>query len=157
GAIRRPAARAGRSAPAERRARTARRRADRGVGRVNEALAKREAQLGESEQRLQGILDHSPAAIYVKDLDGRYLLVNRRVEQLFARSREELLGKTDHDVLAPRLADMYRMNDQRVAAERRALQFEEASLQPDGIRVHASSKFPLFDGSGTIYAICGIS
>ena len=113
--------------------------------RVNDALAKREAELQESDQRLQGILEYNPAAIYMKDLDGRYLLVNRRVEQLVGRSREELLGKTDHEVLAPRLADIYRANDQRVVNERRALQFEEAALVSGELRVLASSKFPLFD------------
>jgi len=115
---------------------------------VNEALAVRESQLRESEQRLQAILDHSPAAIYVKDIEGRYLLANRRVDQLLGRTSDEVIGKTDHDLVAPRLADMYRENDRRVIAERRALQFEEASLQPDGIRVFASSKFPLRDADG---------
>jgi len=125
--------------------------------RVNDALARREAELQESDQRLQGILEYSPAAIYMKDLDGRYLLVNRRIEQLFGRGRDELLGKTDHEVLAPRLADIYRANDQRVISEQRAMHFEEAALVGGVIRVLASSKFPLFDPNGNIYAVCGIS
>src|SRR5206468_1273371 len=46
----------------------------------------------------------------------------------------------------------------RVMTEMRALKFEEAALQPNGvIRVLASTKFPLFDQTDTLYAICGIS
>ncbi len=47
---------------------------------ANAALAERQGALRESEQRLHGILDHSPAIIYLKDPDGHYLLVNRQFE-----------------------------------------------------------------------------
>ena len=51
-----------------------------------------------SEQRLQAILDNSPAVIFLKDLQGRHLLVNRRFEELFHITREKALGRTDHDL-----------------------------------------------------------
>jgi len=51
--------------------------------------------LRESEQRLQAILDNTSSVVYMKDVEGRYLLVNRRFEQLFKCALEEVLGKTD--------------------------------------------------------------
>jgi PAS domain S-box-containing protein len=54
--------------------------------------------LRESEARLQAILDNSPAVIYLKDLRGRYLLVNQRFEDLFHVDRLRVRGKTDSDL-----------------------------------------------------------
>ena len=126
------------------------------LAEANRALARREAQFQTSEQWLHAILDYSPVAMYVKAVDGRYLLANRRTEALIGRT--DVVGKTDAELVAPRLADMYLENDRRVMTEMRALKFEEAALQPNGvIRVLASTKFPLFDQTDTLYAICGIS
>ena len=53
------------------------------IGALNRELAQRrrvEAALRISEQRLQSILDHSSTVIYLKNLDGRYILANRRFE-----------------------------------------------------------------------------
>ena len=50
--------------------------------------------------QLQAILDNSPAVIYLKNLRGEYLLVNRQFENLFHVSRELLVGKTDHDIFS---------------------------------------------------------
>ncbi len=121
------------------------------------ALARHEEKLRASQQQLESILDNSPAAMYVKDLEGRYLLVNRRVEQLLGRSRDDVVGKTDFDLVQPRIAESYRANDRRVEAERRALRFDEVLVQPDGVRVFTSSKFPVFDAAGRVSAICGIA
>jgi PAS domain S-box-containing protein len=56
-----------------------------------------EAALRESEHRLQGIIDNSTAVIYLKDLQGRYLTINRQFESLFGVKRSDAIGKTDHD------------------------------------------------------------
>ena len=60
--------------------------------------------LRDSEERLQSILDNSPAVIYVKDASGRYLLVNRRYETLFHATRAAIIGKTDYDFCSRRNA-----------------------------------------------------
>ncbi len=51
-----------------------------------------------SEQRLQAILDHSPTVVFQKDLHGRYLLVNRRWQELFHVAEADAIGKTDLDL-----------------------------------------------------------
>ena len=55
-------------------------------------------ELRRSEQRVQEIVDHCPAVIYLKDMEGRYLMHNRRYEELFGIERHGMLGKTDFDV-----------------------------------------------------------
>jgi PAS domain-containing protein len=54
--------------------------------------------LRESEARLQGFIRHSPAAIAFKGLDGRYLLINPRMEAALGRPAEAILGRTDQDL-----------------------------------------------------------
>jgi len=44
------------------------------------------------------VADGSLAVIYVKDLEGKYLFVNRRFEELFHVRRDEMAGKTDYDL-----------------------------------------------------------
>ena len=72
------------------------------------------AALRESQRLLQSIIDNSAAVIYVKDLGGRYLLINRRYEELFHVKRQDIAGKTDYDIFPRELADAYRAFDQRV-------------------------------------------
>ena len=64
-------------------------------------LGRSEAALQASEARLRDILDHAPVVAYVKDLEGRYHLVNRRWETLFHVGRDEVVGKTTSDVHPP--------------------------------------------------------
>ncbi len=124
---------------------------------ANQTLAARERELRESQARFQGVLDNSPEMIYVKDLAGRYLLINRQFARLFTMDPSAIIGKTDFELFAPRLAEMYRANDARVLATGEAVTVEEPVLANDAVRLHASSKFPLRDSHGTPYEICGIS
>ena len=52
-----------------------------------------EEALRASQRLLQGIVDNSGAVIYVKDTEGRYLLVNQRFEELFHVTRDEIRGQ----------------------------------------------------------------
>jgi len=116
-----------------------------------------ERALLESQQMLQAVLDNSPAVIFIKNLDGRFVLINRRFETLFHTTRESIKGKTNHDVFPPVLADQYRDNDAKVVASGQALEVEEIAAQDDGVHVYFSSRFPLHDVGGKMYALCGIA
>jgi PAS domain S-box-containing protein len=116
-----------------------------------------EEALRQSETRLRAILDNTTAVIYVKDLQGRYLLVNRRFEALFHRTREEIQGKTDHEIFPRETADAFRANDRAVLAAMQPLQWEEVAPHDDGPHTYISVKFPLLGAAGAPYAICGIS
>jgi two-component system, sensor histidine kinase and response regulator len=116
-----------------------------------------EEALRTSEQRLQSILDNATAVIYVKGIDGRYLLVNRLFESLFHARRTDVVGKSDYELFPPDVADAYRANDERVLAAGAPLQFEEVAPSDDGPRTYVSTKFLLYDASGIPHALCGIS
>ena len=111
----------------------------------------------ESNNRLYAVLDNSTAIIYVKDTQGKYLLINHCFTNLFGFELEELKYKTDHDIFPHDLADTYRANDQKVFEAGTAIEWEEVVLQQDGLHTYLSLKSPLYNAAGVIYALCGIS
>jgi two-component system, LuxR family, sensor kinase FixL len=113
--------------------------------------------LRQSEERLQAILANSKAVIYLKDLEGRYILVNRQFETLVHYSISQIAGKTDYDIFPNELAETLRVNDLKVLAGKGALEFEESIPQGGGTHTYVSLKFCLSDPSGTPYAIGGVS
>jgi PAS domain S-box-containing protein len=122
---------------------------------VTSRIAAEEA-LRESEARLQAILDHSPAFVYMKDLEGRYVFVNRTYEELFGVARSEILGKTDDELVDAETAAGRRARDRLVIESGEPLTGEYTALLADGIEhTWVSVKFPLKDAGGRIYAICG--
>lgn len=124
-----------------------------------EVAERKQAQeeLRDSQQRLQAILDNSFAVIYLKDAQGRYLLINKRYETLFHIQRDAVLGKTDHDIFPKLMADAFRANDERALKSHDALTIEEIAPQDDGLHTYVSVKFPLREADGTVYGVCGIS
>ncbi|NPC77713.1 PAS domain S-box protein [Pyxidicoccus fallax] len=113
--------------------------------------------LRSSEARLQAIIDHAPAAIFVKDPEGRIRLANQEMLAIFGRSREELLGKTNHELVSPDIADVLRANDLEVLRSGQSLTVEEVFPREDGPHTYLSVKFPLPDENGEPHALCGIS
>src|SRR5206468_2037240 len=96
-----------------------------------------------SEARLQAIIDNSPAVIFLKDAQGRYLLANRRFEALFHVTKEQVSGMTDYDLWPKEMADAYWAHDRAVLDSRRAIEFEERAPSGDEFRTYISIKFPL--------------
>ena len=106
---------------------------------------------------LQAIMDHSPAIIYVKAIDGCYTFVSQEFQQVFQLTPEQVIGKTDFDIFPENSAKQFKENDLVVARTKQTLKIEE-SLQFNGItHTYISVKFPLVDSNGSVYAVCGIS
>jgi PAS domain S-box-containing protein len=116
-----------------------------------------EQEVRESQQLLQTITDNAAAVIYVKDLEGRYLMVNQRFSELFHISSEDVVGKTDHDLFAADMADAFRAMDQRVVAADAPLVEEEVAPHDDGPHTYVSVKCPLRSRHGEIHGVFGIS
>jgi PAS domain S-box-containing protein len=108
-------------------------------------------------EQLMALLDHTSAVIYMRALDGKYLLVNREYERLFNVRREEIVGLTDHDLFPREIADDFRANDLMAISQGSPVRIEESAPGDDGIRTYITVKFPLMDDAGRAYAICGIS
>ena len=121
------------------------------------ATVKANESLKESEAKYQAILDNTSAIVYMKDATGRYMLVNRRWNVLFKKTREEAIGKTDHELFPPECAVEFRENDRRVLAAGQPIEVEEPVPHDDGMHIYNSNKFSLYDRNGWAYAVGGVS
>ena len=101
--------------------------------------------------------DNSAAIIWVKDLEGRYLLIHGSYEKLFDLRREEIIGKTDYELMPAERADIFRAVDQQALAAGTVVQAEEAAFHDGASATYLSVKCPLCDDRGEPYALCGIS
>jgi PAS domain S-box-containing protein len=108
-------------------------------------------------EQLQALIDNTNAVIYMRDLDGRYMVVNQEYERLFHLRREEIIGLTDHDLFPIEIADEFRANDLKAASGGGPVHVEEVAPGADGPHTYITVKFRLLDGEGKPYAVCGIS
>ncbi|MEU5535649.1 SpoIIE family protein phosphatase [Streptomyces sp. NPDC020362] len=124
--------------------------------RIEVAHARAEWQVRQNEL-LQAFMDHTPAVMFVKDLNGRFLAVNTTFEESLGLPREQVLGRRDLDVLPPGLARQARASDLGMLAQGTPMQQEELLALPEGPRDFLTSLFPLTTPSGSVYAIGGVA
>jgi PAS domain S-box-containing protein len=120
-------------------------------------LKRAELALRENERLLRDVIDGSPSPVFLKDLQGRFLTANKRVEEMLGLPRERLKGMTDYDFFSTERAEYYREHDSQVAQTRRPVDVEEVVDLPDGHHVLLESKFPLLDSDGRLYGVGAIS
>lgn len=108
------------------------------------------------DQLLSSTLD----AIYFKDLESRFVLINQTCAAKHGwASPAEGIGRTDHDVFSPEHADKAFADEQRIIATGEPLcGVEERETWPDGrITWCSTTKMPLYDEDGSIIGIFGIT
>lgn len=118
---------------------------------------KMEEALRESKQLLDNFVNNTPTYIYIKDIDGRHLFINRKFENEYNLDNEEVQGKTDYDLFPKHIAEGFRATDGKVIQTESIVSLEEISIINSEKRIHLSIKFPLYDSDGKIYAVGGIS
>jgi PAS domain S-box-containing protein len=121
------------------------------------AGSRRDHGLAVGPDQLLALIDNTSAVIYMRDLDGRYMVVNREYERLFHLRREDIVGLTDHDLFPAAIADEFRANDRRAASTGVPVSIEEVAPGEDGPHTYITVKFPLLDSAGRAYAVAGIS
>ncbi len=108
-----------------------------------------EAALRESEERFQAFMNHSPAAAYIKDAEGRYVYINKIFADRFGISMEDLIGKTDFDWLPVENARSVTENDGQVLASGIMSRVNEIVPTADGEKVEwLVLKFPMVTSDG---------
>ncbi|HEV3118603.1 MAG TPA: ATP-binding protein, partial [Gemmataceae bacterium] len=95
--------------------------------------------------------------IFVKDLEGRFVLTNRAYERLTGEACKGMAGKTNHDYFPPAVADAMHAYDRKVLQVRGPIPYEESFPVHGELRHFMTVKFPLFDAAGNPNAVCGIA
>ena len=115
---------------------------------------KAEEELKKFQNLLQSILDNIPLMIQVKDLQGKYLLINKKLKETFSYSDESLLGQTDYNV-EPENAPGYERTDNEVIETGKPVDIDETVVLNNQTHHFHYVKFPLRDPSGKIFAVGG--
>lgn len=108
-------------------------------------------------EQLQAILDNSPALIYMKDKEGRYIFINRLWTELFHTTNDMIKGKTDLELFPKEIAEKFIESDRLVFSSGMIHESEELAPIDGEIRSYHSIKVALKDRDDTVYALCGIS
>jgi len=113
--------------------------------------------LGKLEVYLSNILKNVPGSIFWKDRDGVYLGCNDFLAKLAnLPSPDEIVGKTDYDLLWHNVADTLKATDKRVMESGKPEELVETATLPDGTEITMlSNKAPLYDEQGTIIGMIG--
>ncbi len=131
------------------------------VKSVMETIRAREralAQLRETTNRLQTLVDAIPDAIYFKDTAGRHLHVNKACEKAFGDGHESVIGKTESDLFPPAAAESCRRSDAAVIESRSVACMEEELPVRGGGNVYLETiKAPIIDAKGAVVGLAGVT
>jgi len=120
-----------------------------------------EAALGAERNLLRTLIDNLPDYIFIKDLQSRFIMVNRAQANLLGlRCPDEAVGKTDQDFLFGGAIARYRADEERVMRTGDPLlhQEERGPDQPEGEPAwHLTTKVSLRDAHGSVVGLVGIS
>jgi PAS domain S-box-containing protein len=118
--------------------------------------ARVEGALAVTNARLRGIIDNNPGFIHLKDLEGRYLVVNRRFAEYLGRRESELVGRLDSEVLDADALEISRQEERTVLETGMPVERHRHIATGRGREYWRTVRFPLRDAAGRIYALCGI-
>lgn len=118
-----------------------------------------EESLRSEKQLLRTVIDNIPDSVYVKDIDGRKILINvANLMNTHYKSENDILGKTDFDLFPLELANKFNIDDQSVfKTGLPVLNREEFLITNDGTKKwQLTSKIPIFDSTGNVNGLVGI-
>jgi PAS domain S-box-containing protein len=131
-----------------------------GMSRVVTELKQAQDQLEREGRLLKTVIDYALAGIFVKDTQGRYLIVNQRhADYLGASTVEEVNGKTLHDYFDAPEATRISINDAKIMKTGKGIEYmvdHRISLNNRDLWL-LTSKVPFYDKDGACIGLVGIS
>ncbi|MDX1671401.1 MAG: PAS domain S-box protein [Balneolaceae bacterium] len=106
---------------------------------------------------LDAIINQTEAVIYVKDEDGRNILVNDKYLELFGLERKEVIGRTDYEIFSEKESQKFLKNDRIVWETDKYHDYEEELIIDGETRNFYTIKYPLKNVPGYEQCLCGIS
>lgn len=131
----------------------------RGICAAREVTAEMlaERKLRAAQRLTQSVIEGAGALVYAKDLEGRYILSNQAWRALHDLAPDQASGITDEQIYDPASAAVLQASDRRVLDTGEPVVAQERVLLKGQPATFRSSKFPLYDESGQVYAVCGVS
>jgi PAS domain S-box-containing protein len=110
-----------------------------------------------SSDILQAVIEATPDAIFVKDLEGRYILINAAAARFIDKSPGDIVGKNDLELYPAETARRFMEEDQTVLSTGRAQSFEGVARGESGTQDYLVTKGVYRDKAGQILGVFGIS
>jgi PAS domain S-box-containing protein len=122
-------------------------------------IVRSETKLRESRDLLNTIVDSTPASIFAFDMHHRFTLVSKGTAEFIGLPKDQVLGKTLHDIFPKNLADQLRATNAKIMATGESLAIEESIASPGKSepRILATSKFTLSDSQGRVIGLGGVA
>lgn len=117
-------------------------------------------QLPETEQAglVQSLVDSIPDKAWIKNAQGKFVLVNKALSEAFGMSPDELIGKNDFEVSPKDLAEKYVSDDKEVMATGKRKCIEEQWGRKEGKRISLETiKTPIYNQTGEVIGVSGIA
>ena len=115
-----------------------------------------EAKLVQTNSIINSIISDTTDVIFVKDLQGRYIVANQAAADFLGITIEEILDRDDTALFEPEIARSIREVDRRVISEGIFLSYEEKILQNGIVRSLHQNKYPWRNEVGNILGVIGI-
>lgn len=128
------------------------------VSRISSKRRQTGEALRETNKRLQVLIQAIPDVVFFKDAQRHNVTVNRTCENLMGLTQEEIVGKTDEQLLPADLAEYCRKSDEEVLTKHETLRFEEQTIGKKGERIFFETiKAPVYDSQGNVVGLVGVS
>ena len=124
---------------------------------ANELLQQDADVLRQNHRLLHSIMEGVNEIIFVKDLQGRYVMINAPGAQMIGHSVAEVIGKTDFEILPTETAEAVTATDAQVLHTGETHTYEVAVPFPSGVRTFLATKSPHFGPGGKIIGLVGVS
>jgi PAS domain S-box-containing protein len=105
----------------------------------------------------QALLENIPYLAWLKDIEGKYLLVNKAFADLYHISTDHIVGKTDFDLCSREKALEFQKSDEEVIKSRKQHFIEQVESLPLGNALFETYKTPVVNKKGKVVGIAGIS
>ena len=116
-----------------------------------------EEKVRESNGILNAVIEGTTDSIFIKDIEGRYLLANAATARGIGRPIEEVIGKTDAELFPPEAARQLIEDDRIVIESGEIHTFEDALPLNDDVLIYYSNKVPHRDPDGNIIGVIGVA
>ena len=113
-------------------------------------------ELAKNLSLLQGITEGTTDAVFVKDLAGRYLMINSAGARLLGKSVGEVLGKDDAELFDTEIGRDIMARDRKVVESGETQTYEEPGTVAGVTRLYLATKGPYRDPNGQVIGLLGI-